>query len=167
MLSMPPHEYLLYLILHAYKHFVRSGIGLRQFCDIGLWVREYYAEIDWARLHDQCQSVHAATFAATVFVIARQWLGIDFPLPALWETAVSAEPLLHDTLCDGVYGSNDLTRLHSATVTLNAVKSSRTAQRLAHYLGERYRGQDNKSAAAPLHLGKERIELIKMYEIME
>lgn len=29
--AMPPHEHLLYLILHAYKHFVRSGIGLRQF----------------------------------------------------------------------------------------------------------------------------------------
>lgn len=35
-LTMPPHQHLLYLILHAYKHFVRSGIGLRQFCDIGL-----------------------------------------------------------------------------------------------------------------------------------
>ena len=34
-LTMPPHEHLLYLLLHAYKHFVRSGIGLRQFCDIG------------------------------------------------------------------------------------------------------------------------------------
>ena len=35
-LAMLPHEHLLYLLLHAYKHFVRSGIGLRQFCDIGL-----------------------------------------------------------------------------------------------------------------------------------
>ena len=129
LLSMPPHEHLLYLILHAYKHFVRSGIGLRQFCDIGLWARKYHAEIDWAQLHDQCQSVHAATFAATVFAIARQWLGIEFPLPALWETEISAEPLLHDTLCGGVYGSNDLTRLHSSTVTLNAVKSSRKGKR--------------------------------------
>lgn len=51
-LTMPPHEHLLYLILHAYKHFVRSGIGLRQFCDIGLWAREYRNEIDWQRLHD-------------------------------------------------------------------------------------------------------------------
>lgn len=63
-LAMPPHEHLLYLLLHAYKHFVRSGIGLRQFCDIGLWARAYHAEIDWQRLHEQCESVHAATFAA-------------------------------------------------------------------------------------------------------
>ena len=128
-LSMPPHEHLLYLILHAYKHFVSSGIGLRQFCDIGLWARTYQDDIDWELLHEQCAGVHAATFAAVAFEIARNWLGIDFDLPALWKTAVSAEPLLHDTLCGGVYGSNDLTRLHSSTVTLNAVKSSRKGKR--------------------------------------
>lgn len=128
-LAMPPHEHLLYLILHAYKHFVRSGIGLRQFCDIGLWAREYHTEIDWQRLREQCESVHAATFAAAAFRIARDYLGIEFDLPAPWSDAVDAEPLLHDSLCGGVYGSNDLTRLHSSTVTLNAVKASRTGEK--------------------------------------
>ena len=125
-LAMPPHEHLLYLLLHAYKHFVRSGIGLRQFCDIGLWAREYHDEIDWQRLHGQCESVHAATFAAASFRIARDYLGIDFDLPTPWDASIDVEPLLHDSLCGGVYGSNDLTRLHSSTVTLNAVKASRT-----------------------------------------
>lgn len=128
-LAMPPHEHLLYLILHAYKHFVRSGIGLRQFCDIGLWARAYHNEIDWQRLHDQCASVHAATFAAAAFRIARDYLSIDFDLSAPWDTSIDAEPLLHDTLCGGVYGSNDYTRLHSSTVTLNAVKASRTGEK--------------------------------------
>ena len=128
-LAMLPHEHLLYLLLHAYKHFVRSGIGLRQFCDIGLWARAYHAEIDWQRLHEQCESVHAATFAAAAFRIARDDLGIEFDLPALWGDAVDVEPLLHDSLCGGVYGSNDLTRLHSSTVTLNAVKASRTGEK--------------------------------------
>ena len=128
-LAMPPHEHLLYLILHAYKHFVRSGIGLRQFCDIGLWAREYHDEIDWQRLHDQCASVHAATFAAATFRIARDYLGIDFDLPAPWSDSIDVEPLLHDTLCGGVYGSNDYTRLHSSAVTLNAVKASRTGEK--------------------------------------
>ena len=129
LLAMPPHEHLLYLLLHAYKHFVRSGIGLRQFCDIGLWAREYHNEIDWKCLYDQCASVHAATFAAAAFCIARDYLGIDFDLPAPWSDAVDVEPLLHDSLCGGVYGSNDLTRLHSSTVTLNAVKASRTGEK--------------------------------------
>ena len=128
-LAMPPHEHLLYLILHAYKHFVRSGIGLRQFCDIGLWAREYHDEIDWQCLHDQCASVHAATFAAAAFRIARAYLDIEFDLPAPWDVFIDVEPLLHDTLCGGVYGSNDYTRLHSSTVTLNAVKASRTGEK--------------------------------------
>ena len=128
-LAMPPHEHLLYLLLHAYKHFVRSGIGLRQFCDIGLWARAYHAEIDWQRLHEQCESIHAATFAAAAFRIARDYLGIEFDLPAPWDGSIDVEPLLHDSLCGGVYGSNDLTRLHSATVTLNAVKASRTGEK--------------------------------------
>lgn len=200
-LAMPPHEHLLYLLLHAYKHFVRSGIGLRQFCDIGLWARAYHAEIDWQRLREQCESVHAATFAAAAFRIARDYLGIDFDLPTPWSDAVDAEPLLHDTLCGGVYGSNDLTRLHSSTVTLNAVKASRTggknsvlstvfpkreylerrypylkkrpyllpvawAQRIAHYASEKQAGTDN-SASGSIKLGKERIELMKRYGIMD
>ena len=200
-LAMPPHEHLLYLLLHAYKHFVRSGIGLRQFCDIGLWAREYHAEIDWQRLYDQCASVHAATFAAAAFRIARDYLGIDFDLPTPWDGGIDVEPLLHDSLCGGVYGSNDLTRLHSSTVTLNAVKASRTGekssvlstvfpnreylerrypylkkrpyllpvawvQRIAHYASEKQSGTDN-SASGSIKLGKERIELMKRYGIMD
>lgn len=200
-LAMPPHEHLLYLILHAYKHFVRSGIGLRQFCDIGLWARAYHVEIDWQRLHEQCESVHAATFAAAAFRIARDYLGIDFDLPMPWDASIDVEPLLHDTLCGGVYGSNDLTRLHSSTVTLNAVKASRTGakssvlrtvfpkreylerrypylkkrpyllpvawvQRIAHYASEKQSGADS-SASGSIKLGKERIELMKRYGIMD
>lgn len=150
-LAMLPHEHLLYLLLHAYKHFVRSGIGARQFCDIGLWARAYHSEIDWQRLHEQCESVHAATFAAAAFRIARDYLGIDFDLPAPWSEAVDVEPLLHDTLCGGVYGSNDLTRLHSSTVTLNAVKASRTG-------GEERRPADGvpeaRVSGAPLSLSQ-------------
>lgn len=199
-LAMPPHEHLLYLLLHAYKHFVRSGIGLRQFCDIGLWARAYHVEIDWQRLHEQCESVHAATFAAAAFRIARDYLGIDFDLPMPWDASIDVEPLLHDTLCGGVYGSNDLTRLHSSTVTLNAVKASRTGekssvlrtvfpnreylerrypylkkrpyllpvawvQRIAHYASEKQSGTGN-SASGSIKLGKERIELMKRYGIM-
>ena len=199
-LAMPPHEHLLYLLLHAYKHFVRSGIGLRQFCDIGLWARAYHDQIDWQRLHAQCARVHAATFARAAFRIARDGLGIAFALPAPWNTAIDTEPLLHDTLCGGVYGSNDYTRLHSSTVTINAVKASRTGERsgvlrtvfpkraylerrypflqkrpyllpaawlarMVHYAAEKRTGADN-SAAGSIRLARERIALMRYYDIL-
>ena len=200
-LAMPPHEHLLYLILHAYKHFINCGIGLRQFCDIGLWAREYHDAIDWQKLHDQCASVHAATFASAAFRIATEYLGIAIELPPLWHTSIDVEPMLHDTLCGGVYGSNDYTRLHSSTITLNAVKSSRKgekstilrtvfpkkvylesrypylkkhpyllpvawAQRIIHYAEEKQGSADN-SASGSIKLAKERIALMKQYDIMD
>ena len=200
-LAMPPHEHLLYLILHAYKHFVNCGIGLRQFCDIGLWAREYHDAIDWQKLHDQCASVHAATFASAAFRIATEYLGIAIELPPLWHTSIDVEPMLHDTLCGGVYGSNDYTRLHSSTITLNAVKSSRKGgkstilrtvfpkkvylesrypylkkhpyllpvawvQRIIHYAEEKQGSADN-SVSGSIKLAKERIALMKQYDIMD
>ena len=157
--------------------------------------------INWQRLHDQCASVHAATFAAAAFRIAGDYLGIEFDLPAPWDDSIDVEPLLHDTLCGGVYGSNDYTRLHSSTVTLNAIKASRTGekssvlstvfpkreylehrypylkkhpyllpvawvQRIAHYAGEKQSNPDN-SASGSIKLAKERIELMKQYDIMD
>ena len=200
-LAMPPHEHLLYLILHAYKHFVSCGIGLRQFCDIGLWAQAYHEQIDWQRLYDQCASVHAATFATAAFKIACGYLGIKFDLPAPLEASIDVEPLLHDTLCGGVYGSNDYTRLHSSTVTLNAVKASRAGekssvlssifpkkeylerryqylkkhpyllpvawiQRIVNYAMEKQTSVDN-SAAGSIKLAKERIKLMKLYNIIK
>lgn len=200
-LSLPPHEHLLYLILHAYKHFVACGIGLRQFCDIGLWAQNYYDNIDWRLLRFQCAEVHAATFADAAFKIARDVLGIDFALPDPWGADIDIEPLLHDTLSGGIFGSNDYTRLHSSTVTLNAVKSNRRGkksgvwksvfpprrylegryqylkkhpwllpvawvQRICHYAEEKRSGAKN-SASGSIKLGHERIELMRMYDIIE
>ena len=119
-LTMPPHEHLLYLILHAYKHFVYSGIGLRQFCDIGLWAQAYHDQIDWQRLHDQCAGVHAATFAAAAFRIARTYLDIDFDLPGLWDGDVDVEPLLHAVL-----------RVHRRAGRLRILHDRRTLHRFA------------------------------------
>ena len=80
-------------------------------------------------MYDQCAGVHAATFASAVFKIAGDCLGLGFALPAPWDTDIDVEPLLHDTLCGGIYGSNDYTRLHSSSVTQNAVKSSRKGKK--------------------------------------
>lgn len=129
-LSLNEHEHLLYLILHAYKHFIHSGFGIRQVCDIGLWAQRYADCVDWARLREQTQAVRADRFAAAVFRIAREELGIDLPqAPLAADDTVDAQPLLHDLLCGGVYGTADANRRHSASVTLHAVESERGGRR--------------------------------------
>lgn len=124
--SLCPQDHLLYLILHAYKHFIHSGFGIRQVCDIGLWAQCYQEEIDWETLYDQCQNVHAAIFAAAVFAILRESFDMPLPITEKWlQISTDPEPMLRDLLTGGIYGGSDFSRRHSASVTLNAVEAER------------------------------------------
>lgn len=124
--SLCPHDHLLYLILHAYKHFIHSGFGIRQICDIGLWAKRYCDKVEWDELYQQLKEAHVLKFAAAIFDVADKNLNIKFTLPENWkDITVDGEPLLLDALHAGIYGSADQSRAHSASVTFNAVAAQR------------------------------------------
>ena len=128
--SLSAHDHLLYLLLHAYKHFLHSGFGIRQVSDIGLWVCRYRAQIDWDRLSEQCAACNTRQFAAAVFGIALHFLEIPLELPVQWRTTPDyCEPLLRDVLTGGIYGVSDGGRQHASTVTLGAVEADRVGGR--------------------------------------
>lgn len=127
-LSMPEHDHLLYLLLHAYKHFIRGGFGIRQVCDIGLWAKAHHERIDWPELYAQCRKTNTLKFSAAVFRLAQQELKIEFSLPEEWKQEIDYRPLLQDVLAAGIYGSIDRNRAHSASVTQNAVSAKQTGK---------------------------------------
>lgn len=125
--TMPPHENMLYLILHSFKHFLFSGVGIRQTCDVGLWAMENTSKIDFELLYAQLMSVNAEIFGAAQFKIARERLGLTFELPNMWKKIISevdTEKMLDDIFDGGVYGKSTLDRIHSSTAVLSAVKAS-------------------------------------------
>lgn len=130
---MSPHDHMLYLILHAFKHLIHSGFGIRQVCDILLWAEQYGRQVDWHLLAEQCDLVRAKAFAGAVFRIGFDHFGFDTEradLPnELMGTREVSEALLADLLTGGVYGSADSDRLHSSTVTLGAVEAQRQGER--------------------------------------
>lgn len=123
--SLSVQDHLLYLLLHAYKHFLHSGFGIRQVCDICLWARQYESRIQWPQLFAQCESCGAEGFAAAVFGIGHHWLGIDLTVDRI-PSPEYCLPLLCDILSAGIYGSAQDARLHSATMTLHAVEARRS-----------------------------------------
>jgi hypothetical protein len=199
--SLHPHDHFLYLLLHAYKHFIHSGFGIRQVCDIGMWAQKFADRIDWQKLSDQCRAVKIERFAAAVLGIARHDLQIAFSVPDEFETTPDyGKPMLKDILCGGVYGSADANRQHSATMTLNAVSAERTnkkfsvlqsifpsgetmqnkfpyvkkhplllpvawMQRIINYAKRSRSGVANP--AESLAIGKERIDLLRYYGIVD
>lgn len=122
--TLCPEDHLLYLILHSFKHFLHSGFGIRQVCDICLFTAAYGGEVDWRSLGDKLASAKADVFAANLLQIGRTYLGVDaYPSPAeAWLAGfdLDCEDLLEDLLSGGVYGSNTQERLHSSRITLNA-----------------------------------------------
>ncbi len=199
--SMSPHDHFLYLLLHAYKHFVHSGFGIRQVCDIGIWAREYGERIDWSLLSEQCDRAGIRKFVTAVLGIARHVLDISFECSE--DFACDAEycaPMLKDILCGGIYGSADADRVHSSTMTLNAVNTSGSkgkpsvlrsvfpsrrslegrytylkkypillpaawCARIFSYAKRSSAGET--SASKSIAIGKERIELLRYYGLVE
>ena len=127
------HDHQLYLILHAYKHFIHSGFGVRQVCDIILWAEQYGNGIDWVQLFDQCEQIRCRSFVVAVFQIGWKYLGFRADragIPnGLLDENTPADKLLMDILCGGVYGGEELSRKHSGAVTASQVRADRGGEK--------------------------------------
>lgn len=131
--TMAHTDHLLYLIVHAFKHFLHSGFGIRQVCDMVLFANAYGSEVDWAYVQDKCRSIRCHRFAVALFRIGEKYLGFD-PVKACcprdWvDDPVDEQQLLEDLLDGGIYGSSDRSRVHSSNMTLNAVADDKKGKR--------------------------------------
>lgn len=127
--TLHPTDHMLYLLCHAFKHFLHSGFGLRQVCDMILYANAYGSQIDWPYVLTCCREIRAEQFAAALFRIGWKYLGFsleDSHYPVAWQVIyVDETALLEDILLSGVYGNADEDRLHSSTLTLQAVSSQK------------------------------------------
>ena len=126
-------DHLMYLLCHAFKHFLHSGFGVRQVCDIVLYANAYGSEIDWERLYRNCCEIKGEVFTAALFQIGAKHLGFDPEkacYPALWQKIETDETaMLEDLLAGGIYGSATMDRRHSSGITLSAVTADRQGKK--------------------------------------
>ena len=199
--ALSPTEHLLYMICHAYKHFLYSGIGIRQMCDMAVFSDHYKDEIDWRKIYESCLKYRIDGYAAGVFGICRNWLGMEFVPEGFKTDTVDEIPMLEDILSGGLYGASDMDRLHSSTLTLEAVSADQEGrksrglmkslfpsmdylkekytyletkpfllpvawiQRIHHYL--KYSKNNQVNPAKSIEIGKQRVELLKKYNIID
>lgn len=195
---------LFYLICHAYKHFIMRGFGIRQLCDILLYAEKYGSEADWKYIRKSADEIKAGVFLANLWDIGERWFEFSKEKAGIGSSFDDIKPdsgeLLDDLLDAGIFGKTSDGRIHSNSMTLNAVanresgKSGNRAALGALFPGYRimknrysvlnrfpvmlpvlwmhriivyaFRKRDSKSAAA-LTVGKQRIQLLKKYGIIE
>lgn len=131
--TMEPTDHLMYLVCHAFKHFLHSGFGIRQVCDIVLFANRYGNRVDWLRLQRNCRKIHADQFAAAMFEIGRKYLVFDpdrAAYPNEWRNIpVDEQPMLKDLLAGGLYGDSSMSRQHSSNMTLAAVTAQKQGKK--------------------------------------
>ena len=126
-------DHLFYLICHAFKHFLHSGFGIRQVCDIILYANAYGKNVDWKWMMEACKEIRAEKFAAAIFAIGKNHLDFEPQqacYPESWqEIRVDELPMLEDLLSAGLYGSASMSRKHSSNITLDAVAAQKQGRK--------------------------------------
>lgn len=192
--SMCPTDHMLYLLFHAYKHFLHSGFGIRQVCDICVYAERFDAEIEWMQVQKTLASFQTEVFAAALWKIGQEYLGFE-KSSYLSAEVPPVEDLLLDILAGGIYGASSEDRQHSSLITLNAVTGQgrnasvlRTAFPNANALKGKYMYLNTKpwllpiawtqrlfgylkkggetSAYESVRIGNERVALMKKYRIL-
>lgn len=126
-------DHLFYLICHAFKHFLHSGFGIRQVCDIIMYANKYGSQIDWIQVLKNCKEINADKFAAALFQIGSKYLVFDpeqAAYPVIWrKIKVDEMPMLDDLLSSGIYGDSNMSRKHSSNITLDAVAAQKQGRK--------------------------------------
>ena len=99
--TMGHTDHLLFLVLHAFKHFVGSGLGIRQFLDILLYYEIYGSEVDMDQLCKTLKGLKAFSFWSDIIHIGNRYLGFELHAP---QKPKCPEELLENVMESGTFG---------------------------------------------------------------
>lgn len=186
--SLCPTDHILYLLLHAFKHFLHSGFGIRQVCDIVLFAEKYRGQIQWESVDRCLTKLRADRFAAALFLLGQQYWHIPAPL----HRETDPEPLLADLMQAGIYGGSSTARKHSSNMTLSAAANKNHGSWLGALFPPRssltrrfpylkkhpwllpwawlcriLTYKNNRSSKMALQIGNQRLALLRLYGVIE
>lgn len=106
---------ILHLCIHMATHFVYSGFGLRQLCDLVLLVKAKRSEVDWDSFYEKTKKCKIESFVLAIFEVCRRLFYMVIP-DKLYNNEVRNSPyidlVIHSILSggvfDGVFGKQSL-----------------------------------------------------------
>lgn len=126
--TLEPTQHMLYLICHGLKHFLHSGFGIRQVCDMVMFAESYGDQIDWPAIEAWARKQKFYLFWMNLMEIGEKYLGFSWEKAGLEKpknVTLDCEAMLEDLLDGGIYGQSSASRLHSANMTLQAAAGGR------------------------------------------
>lgn len=189
-------RHFLYILLHSFKHFIQSGVGIRQICDLAIMAQKQKTDLNY--IASVCENLGIFAYFNAVLAICCKYFGLDSTevkkqVP-LFDEKTDVEPMVNDMLCGGIYGSESKDRLHTSRMTEKSFSTSGGNNSLllnsafppVRVLKERYKFLENKPWLLPaawvmrifaylnsehdfsktVKTGKQRLEMMKKYNII-
>lgn len=122
---LSPTDNLLFLLFHAFKHFLSAGMGIRMALDILLFIEKYQKRIDWDYIKKALDDVNATAFATDLIAIGNEYLGFDLKIERLG-TQISPNELLEDMLRMGTFGNGSQVDVDAHRFVEAAVEGKRS-----------------------------------------
>lgn len=101
-MTLPDDIMLTYLLVHAEYHILNEGLGLRQFCDIAVFIKRHFTAEDSIQYHlDRCG---IAEISAAIGYILHEDLGVDTALIPFRISSKGADIIREDIWAGGNFG---------------------------------------------------------------
>ncbi len=104
--TLDPSFHFLFLLSHLRKHFLRSGVGLRQFLDLAVMITRCPA-LDWQWIGEKLEEISLAPFASACFALLDALFGVRAPLPFDAMSPADAALMTERILKGGAFGFAD------------------------------------------------------------
>ena len=118
-------KHFLYVICHAIKHFVGCGTGIRQLCDICMYLEVYDNKINWNYIWKEIEALEYDTLFANLLQVGIDHLGLDENKVEYGKDKgnyyINTCDLIEDIMEGGIYGASTQARLNAANMSLDAL----------------------------------------------
>lgn len=101
-------DQILHLLFHTLHHVLISGIGLRQLCDLTLFLTAHLNDFAWEDILSEMKVYGWEKFTITLFCVCHELFNLPLPAFILHEASTDSsmyrQLLIEDILHSGVYG---------------------------------------------------------------
>lgn len=97
-----PTYFLAHMIVHTGKHYIHEGAGIRNLCDIALFINQYKNEIDFQEVKRICRSEKFERIFVYLINIVGVWFGVD--ISGVEIEKIDTERFLTYSLAYGIFG---------------------------------------------------------------
>lgn len=139
-LSLNSEYQLIYLLLHLLEHTLYLGFGLRQLCDVALFIRSVEKTIDWDIFDNIVKQCKLDKFTKIIFSICEQFFTLDIPNMYIPQNPSEAEliQVFTDIILSGdVFGKRNASNSYSGFI-LDNLKLDKGAGFKSRFLHDLY-----------------------------